>query len=100
MSDWKEVTCDYRDGHPTNLDVFNLMFYKTDGSPIMFYRLDTGDWRRVRRYAKKVRVVETGDIFESAREAANSLHAPLNTLYVILRGERQTWHGLHFEYFE
>lgn len=98
LSEWKEVSCDYRDNNKSNLDIFNLTFWNSEGIPYMFTRLPSGDWRRVRRYAKKVRVVETGDIYESARDCAESLNSTLDSVYKTLRGNLKTLHGLHLEY--
>ena len=46
---------------------------------------------------KKVRCVETNEVFNSFHEAARILNLPLSNIARCANGERKTCHGLHFE---
>ena len=93
-----DVTVAYRDGDPKNLSIFNLLFEK-DGKPLI-YVLDgeTGLWRRKRKMARRVRVLETGDIYNSVTELATAIDGYKNTIYMCLRGSQDSHKGLHFEW--
>lgn len=95
------VDISYRDEDPKNLSIFNMMFAK-DGKPLL-YRIDdeTGLWVRKRKNARKVRIVETGEIFNSVPELAASLdNGSTNLIYMCLRGAAQTHKGLHYEWLD
>jgi hypothetical protein len=47
---------------------------------------------------KKVVVKETGQVFASARVAAEKLDGDFSAIYRCLRGERKTHKGVTFEY--
>lgn len=47
---------------------------------------------------KPVRCVETGQIFDSTREAARQLDLHQSSISAICRGERKTTGGYHFEF--
>ena len=94
----RDVRPDYRDGDSDNLDIFNLRWQTLDGLPIMFRREDSGDWKRIRRNGRQVRIVETGQIFNSVAECAREIGGSSNAIYICLRGERKKHHGFTFEY--
>lgn len=103
---WREgwgigVTVAYRDGDPRNLSMFNLTFTDSDGTPLI-YRLDeqSGIWHRKRRNARSVKIVETGEVFDSVKELATHLNGSTNIIYMCLRGVQQTHKGYHFEWAE
>lgn len=98
--DWRTVHVDYIDGRPAHCNVYNLRFNHADGSPLIFRRQETGDWYQVRRYAKKIRVVDTGEIFESARALSEAWGVNQNAVYMTLRGQQKTIRGRKIEYFE
>ena len=52
------------------------------------------------RKGTKVRVVETGEVYDSISDCANSIKGSSGTIYDILNGKRNrhTHKGLHFEY--
>lgn len=88
----------YRDGHLGNLDVFNLTWEKKDGTPLVFKRNEEGNWRRLRKVARKVRIVDTGEIFESINSLADSKGWSPNPLYMHLRGLSKKAHGVTLEW--
>ena len=94
-----DVEISYRDDNPKNLSMFNLKFDK-DGKPLL-YRLDenTGLWhtRRGGR-ARKVQVVETGELFDSVPQLVRELELERNAVYMCLRGTQNSHHGLSFRY--
>lgn len=47
---------------------------------------------------RKVKIVETGEVFNSIRECANTLNVAEQHIWACLNGKRQTRNGLHFEY--
>lgn len=98
LVDWTVAEPVYRDGDVTNLDIYNLRWIvKLTGEPIMFRREDSGDWRRITHYGKRVMVMETGIIYRSVRECARELGLQTNAIYLVMRGERKTHHGLTFK---
>lgn len=47
---------------------------------------------------KKVKIIETGEVFNSIRDCANSLGVAEQHIWACLNGIRKTRNGLHFEY--
>lgn len=47
---------------------------------------------------RKVRIVETGEIFDSIRECAKAINVKEQHVWACLNGQRYTRNGLHFEY--
>lgn len=95
-----DVTVAYRDGDSKNLSIFNLLFEKND-KPLMFV-LDgaTGLWRRKRKMARRVRIVETGEEFDSVLECATAIGGYKNTIYMCLRGQQETSKGYRYEWID
>ena len=50
------------------------------------------------KYRKKVRCVETGEIFESVSAATKFFNAEPTQISRVCRGVRKTYHGYHFEF--
>lgn len=46
----------------------------------------------------KIRVLETGDVYDSERECARAIQGSQQNISACLRGKRQTCKGYHFEY--
>lgn len=90
----------YRDDDPKNLSIFNLLFEK-EGKPLI-YVLDSvsGIWRRKRNAARRVRIVETGEEFDSVQEVAKHVGGYSNTIYMCLRGSQDSSKGLHYEWID
>lgn len=49
---------------------------------------------------RRVAVVETGDVFRTARDCANHIGGDYSSVYAVLRGERRTHRGYTFQYYE
>ena len=49
--------------------------------------------------AKKVRCIETGEIFLSARKAAETYHTAHSCITRVCNGERKTTLGKHWEWY-
>lgn len=49
---------------------------------------------------KAVRIIETGEVFQSARVVAKHIDGAYGDVYLCLRGERYTHKGYTFEYVE
>lgn len=77
----------HRDGDPTNNHISNL-----------YYRDRHTTTRNLRRWpmAHKVQIVETGEVFPSAREAAEAIGGHTSLVYRCLRREQDTHMGYHF----
>ena len=92
------VTVKYRDDDPKNLSMFNLLFDK-DEKPLL-YRLDstTGIWSRKRNNARRVRVIETGEILDSVPILADHIGGSANIIYMCLRGSQVRHKGLRYEW--
>lgn len=75
------------DGDPTNNHISNL-----------YYRDRYLTARNLRRWprAHKVQIVETGEIFPSARAAAEAIGGHTSLVYRCLRREQDTHMGYHF----
>lgn len=89
---------DYRDENPVNLDIYNLRWNDNDGIPVMFRQDSNGDWHRIRRQGRRVRIIETQETFDNARAMSEEKSYDLNRVYMCLRGEQKTHHGASFEY--
>ena len=50
--------------------------------------------------AKKVRCIETGEIFLSARKAAEAYNTAHACITRVCNGERKTTKGLHWEWYD
>ena len=50
--------------------------------------------------AKRVRCIETGEVYNSGKEAERKLGLSENAVYKVLRGSSKTAKGYHFEYVE
>ena len=49
-------------------------------------------------WARKVRVIETGEVFDSAIACADSINGDYSHIYKVIKGERKSHKGLTFEY--
>lgn len=94
MSGWRpHIHIEFRDGDKTNNYHLNLKFGNNRGlgqyrnkQPDVLYR--------------RVRIVETGDIFRTVRDCARYLKTQPSSIYKVLRGERDSHLGYTFEYYE
>lgn len=83
----KNVNGDITDNRVTNVSV-----RMHDPKPIRRNRQDA--------WGKRVRIVETGDVFKSARDVARYIGGDYSSVYQVLRGNRRTHMGYSFEYYD
>lgn len=86
------------DGDPYNCSVQNLQFFdKRSGERI--YCRDYGKKLMLdRRLRGRVLVLETGQIFDSASQAADSVGGNRKDVHLCLTGARKSHKGYHFKY--
>jgi len=51
-------------------------------------------------WGKRIKIVETGEVFRSARDCARYIDGDYSSIYACLRGERKQHRGFTFEYLE
>lgn len=83
----KHVNGDINDNH-----VDNLMLYKGTVRP------DRAN--RKSGWGKKVKILETGEIFRTVQDCARYIGGDHSKIYAVLRGERRHHLGFKFEYYE
>jgi hypothetical protein len=92
----------YEDRDPTNLHIDNLtpMYRDNDGFLIpVKWRIDSRGNRVIDRRlgTKYVKIVESGDIFPTVRDAAEAIGGVPTQIYAVLRGRAKTHRGFTFE---
>lgn len=98
-----DVDIFYHDGNPLNTHIDNLMIcYQPDGGrewlPIKVSVLTSGMRSLDRRKAgKRVRIVETGEIFDTVKEAAEHIGGTPSNIYTFFRGGMKSYRGFTFE---
>ena len=86
----KHVNGDKRDNATTNLRLRNG-YTSYDSVPRRGERIYRG---------RHVQIVETGEVFQSARDAAEHIQGDYTSIYKVLRGQRESHMGYHFEYYD
>ena len=81
------------DGNKSNNCVWNLEWC-TDKENVN-HALKTG-----LRKSHKVKIVETGEVFENAYECAKSIHGNAQNIYKCIDGSRKTHKKYHYEVVE
>ena len=79
------------DGDKTNNELWNLEW--ATPSENMKHAVEEGLIHR-----RKMRIVETGEVYESAVECAKQIGGSFANIYHCLNGERKTHRGYHYEY--
>lgn len=93
----------YEDNDPTNLHVDNLtpMFRDEEGNlkPVK-WRIDAQGNRVIDRRLgmQSVKIVETGDVFSTVKEAAEAIGGVPTQIYAVIRGRAKTHRGFTFEF--
>lgn len=92
MSNYAEgVSIKHVDNDNANNHVLNLRFRKDRG--LGQYREKQPEVRH-----RRIRVVNTGQVFRTVGDVARYLQADSSNIYKVLRGERTNYRGLQFEY--
>jgi len=64
-------------------------------------RQDPRHYKPARKtWGKRVRIVETGEIFRTVKDCARAIGADHGTIYKVLRGERSSHLGYSYEFYE
>ena len=87
------------DGDVTNNAVNNLYLRKrvrqvTSARPLK--GSETEEFRR--QWGKRVRIVETGEVFRTVRDCASYINGDYSSIYAVLRGRRESHRGFTYEY--
>ena len=83
----------HKDGNKDNNSFHNLEW--CNGSENIIHAYHTGLRKPPRM--KKVRVVETGSVYESMSECARDIGGTVNGIYDCLKGRQETHRGYHFK---
>ena len=86
----KHVNGDLGDNRVDNLRVWNSNLPEHPADRVLKF----GTW------GKRVRIIETGQVFRTVRDCANHIGGDYGTIYACLRGERNIHLGYTFEYVE
>jgi hypothetical protein len=63
-------------------------------------RSDEMPIRRIRQTSRSVEVIETGDVYRTARDCADYIGGDYGSIYACLRGERGSHLGYTFRYYD
>lgn len=97
----RRVQVSYRDDDPTNLSMFNLLWSDENDVPILFYLDETGEWRRKRGpEPRKIQIIETGEVFDSAVECAKKINGDPRAIYACIRGRLKSHRNFTFKWVE
>lgn len=93
MSGWRPaIRIRHLDGDKTNNYHLNLRF--------MGYGLGQYRHSQPEVHSRRVLVVELGVVFDSVSACARELNTQPSSIYKVLRGDRESHHGLTFQYYE
>lgn len=82
------------DGDKENNEITNLRMRKQT-------RIASGSFLRGRKQTgRRVEVVETGEVFRTARDCANYIRGDYGSIYACLRGDRKSHMGYTFRYYD
>lgn len=87
------------DGDFSNNAINNLYLRKrvrqvTMARPLV--ETETEEFRR--QWGKRVRIVETGEVFRTVRDCASYINGDYSSIYAVLRGHRESHRGFTYEY--
>ena len=92
----KELQINHKDGNKNNNTATNLEW--CDGSSNIQHAYDTGLRKPPRM--KRVKLIETGEIFDSMSECARNIGGTVSGIYDCEIGKQSSHRGYHFDFLE
>lgn len=87
------------DGDLSNNAVNNLYLRKRVAKQIRARPLEREEGAEfTRQWGRKVRIIETGEIFRTVRDCAEWINGDYSCIYAVLRGDREQHRGFTYEY--
>ncbi len=87
------------DGDVTNNAISNLYLRKRVHQVTSVRPLEGSETEEFRRqWGKRVRIVETEEVFRTVRDCARYINGDYSSIYAVLRGQRESHRGFTFEY--
>lgn len=89
------------DGNTKNNYIHNLRVRKRVRQAVTIRPLEGSEiGEYTRQWGKRVRIIETGEVFLTVRDCASYINGDYGSIYAVLRGERGSHRGLSFEYYD
>lgn len=88
----KGMTINHKDGDKTNNDLSNLEIVTYSDN--LRHAYENG----LNNHCKKVRIVETGEVFNSLKDCADAINGDNSNIVNCINGKLKSHKGLHFEY--
>lgn len=97
---YQEHTIHY-DGDIKNNHISNLRLRKRERASVEIRPLQGSEIHEFRRqWGKRVKIVETGEVFRTVRDCAAYINGDYSSIYGCLRGDRLSHRGFTYEYYD
>lgn len=97
---YNDTTIHY-DGDRSNNHVSNLRLRKRERQEVNTRPLESHEVSEYRRqWGKRIRIIETGEIFRTVRDCARYVNGDYSSIYRCLRDERGSHRGFTYEYYD